>query len=98
MAEAANKVVSDSLLKARQYYENRNYGRAFAHYLVVFQLLEPDARQQYEKEFATTLHLWGSLLHKRGKFDDVFRCYRLATTYFPNSVEIINNLGVHSLK
>lgn len=99
MAESGNiKILADSLLKAKKYHEEKNYGRAFAHYLVVFQLLQPEARKSYQKEFIDILYLWGSILHRREKYEDVFRCYNLALTYFPACVDILNNLGVHALK
>lgn len=91
-------VTENSLEKARKYSQDRNYGRAFAHYLVVFQLSRPEERKQYEKDFVTVLHIWGSTLYKKGRYEDIFRCYNLALSYFPNNVEILNNLGVHALK
>lgn len=99
MAEVNVAVVAlSSLEKARKYTVEKNYGRAFAHYLVVFQLLEPEARKNYESEFVCVLHVWGNLLYNRAQYDDVFRCYNLALSYFPDNVEILNNIGVHALK
>ncbi|GLV33091.1 Arginine methyltransferase 2 [Carabus blaptoides fortunei] len=92
------KVIEDSLIKGRKYSEEGNFGRSFAHYLVVLHLIPPYLRQEFEEEFTHVLNHWGNELHRRSEYEDVFRCYHIAVKYFPTNVDILNHLGAHALK
>lgn len=82
----------NSLERAKIYLHERNYGRAFAHYLVYFQLVE-DGRGDHEKEFANTLAIWGKVLEQNNRVEDLCKCYLQGLNYFPSNTKILNNFG-----
>lgn len=87
----------ESLEKAKIYYANGNYGRAFAHYLVYFQLY-PNERSNHQHDFVIILCNWGLFLEEQNRIEDLCKCYIQAMTYFPRSCIILNNFGAHLLR
>ncbi|KRT83852.1 Tetratricopeptide repeat-containing protein, partial [Oryctes borbonicus] len=76
---------------------NSNYGRAFAHYLVFFELVG-HKKDKYEKQFAEILCVWGKFLEERNQVEDLCKCYLQALNYFPLNTQILNNFGAHLLR
>lgn len=91
-------IAEESLENARKYLKENNYGRAFAHYLIVLQLLDSELRKDFEEEFCFTWLLWKNTLHERRKYIDVITCHDLAESYFPKGVKELNDFGILSLK
>lgn len=95
--EIQKKVGLDSLAKARLYNENRTYGRAFAHYLVYFQLF-PSNKTDHLEDFVSTLYNWGIYLESTDRVENLCKCYIQAMTHFPENTVILNNFGAHLLR
>lgn len=91
------KVVEESLAKAKHYSASKNYGRAFAHYLVCFELDE-NLKSQNVSDFADILCVWGNILVGQERFADLYKCYQQALHYLPHDVNILNNFGSHLLR
>lgn len=93
------KVAVDSFKKAKNYEKVSNYGRAFAHYLVFFELIESlQKRRKCEKQFTEVLCIWGKLLEERNQIEHLCKCYLQGLNYFPLNVQILNNFGAHLIR
>ncbi len=83
-----------SLESAENCLVQANYGRAFAHYLLVLKLT-PDKKAEIKSNFTLALREWGQELEKQNRLDDVFMCYQQACELFPECDIMLNNIGAH---
>lgn len=90
-------VSEDSLIKAVNYFNNRNYGRAFAHFMVFFQLC-PEQKHDYELIFSLALNNFGIELEERNEIENLCKVYIQGMNYFPDSLYILNNFARHLIR
>lgn len=82
------EVSNNSLLQAKRYTIEGNYGRAFAHYLVYLELCKID-RNKVEEEFIDILIKWLDVLTLHQRNDDILNCLQSAFEYFPRNCTIL---------
>ena len=70
----------------------RDYGRAFARYLLVLKL-SPDRKMDVREDFTLALREWGEELEKCGRVTDLLRCYDQGCQLFPECEAILSNMG-----
>lgn len=97
LQEAALRVSQDSLHKALAYFNESNYGRAFAHFLVFFQLC-PDKKFEYESTFTIALNNFGIELDERNEVENICKVYIQGMNYFPDNLFILNNFARHLIR
>lgn len=72
--------------------QQRNYGRAFAHYLLVLKL-QPWQKPEIKDNFTLALKEWAEQLEHAGRMQDLFTCYEQACQLFPECEAMLNNMG-----
>lgn len=92
--EACLEVAKRSRKQAEAYLERGNAGRAFAHFLLALKLC-PSWKVELSQHFTSALCSWGETLDQQQRYKDLFNCYEQALEVFPNSEEVLNNLGTH---
>uniref|UniRef100_A0A1B6CI22 Tetratricopeptide repeat protein n=1 Tax=Clastoptera arizonana TaxID=38151 RepID=A0A1B6CI22_9HEMI len=92
--EAKITVGLKSKQQAELYSQCGNFGRAFAHYLVVLKLL-PEFKEELKTTFSSTLCTWGEKLESQSRYADLFQCYEQAIEVFPENEQVLCNLGAH---
>lgn len=70
----------------------RDYGRAFARYLLVLKL-SPDLKSDIRENFTLALREWGEELETSGRVTDLLQCYDQACQLFPECEAILSNMG-----
>jgi len=70
----------------------RDYGRAFARYLLVLKLT-PDLKSDIRENFTLALREWGEELEMSGRVTDLLQCYDQACQLFPECEAILSNMG-----
>ena len=91
--ERASALVQESLRCASNCLKLKNYGRAYAHFLLVLQL-KPDLKQTSLKEdFVLSLKEWTEHLERLGRIEDLFKCYDQTCDIFPECDVAMNNIG-----
>lgn len=91
------RVSEDSLFKAITYFNNRNYGRSFAHFLVFFQLT-PSRKHDYELTFTLALNNFGIELEESNEIENLCKIYIQGMNYFPENLLILNNFARHLIR
>lgn len=81
-----------SLKEAHRCFANQNYGMAFAHYLVVFEMI-PEEKVPNEIDFVIALRLWAEMLEDEQHVEDLCKIFIQAMNAFPNSVDIHHEFG-----
>ncbi|XP_029459595.1 protein arginine N-methyltransferase 9 [Rhinatrema bivittatum] len=89
-----SQLVSRSLQSAQHCLENRDFGTAYAHYLLVLNLA-PELRNDLKEMFQFTLFKWAEELAALGRTRDVLDCYEQALELFPTAEVICNSMGEH---
>lgn len=97
MQETATRVSIDSLSKALSYFNSSNYGRAFAHFLVFFQLC-PEQKYVHESTFTVALNNFGIELEERNEIENLCKIYIQGMNYFPDNLFILNNFARHLIR
>ncbi|CAH1777609.1 unnamed protein product [Owenia fusiformis] len=88
------KVGKRSLESAKKCIEEKNFGRAFAHFLLAQQLLpklKTDA--EIKNDFVYVLSQWTAELKEKGRIEDVLQCYEQACEICPENEVVHNNMG-----
>jgi len=88
----ASKIAQMSLANARYCLEVKDYGRAFAHYLL-FLKLEAENSTSVFSEFAHASKEWFEKLENEKRFEDLFKCFDQACDLYPNHSVVLNNIG-----
>ena len=83
-----------SLQSAQACLLQRNYRRAFAHYLLVLRI-QPERRAEIKDNFVLALREWAEQLEQAGRLQDMFTCYQQACELFPDCETMLNNMGAH---
>ena len=86
------RIAQVSLSSARACLVKKNYGRAFANFLL-FLKLAPRRCDEVRNEFSVAMREWSETLERDGKINDLFKCYDQACELFPNHDVILNNIG-----
>lgn len=94
---AAKEFGVHSLKLAELYCLSKEYGKAFAHYLIYLEMC-PENREDWKREFIAVLYNWCNALEESGRIVDIFMTYNQALHYYPSSVEILSNLGAHLIR
>ncbi|XP_050416790.2 protein arginine N-methyltransferase 9 [Patella vulgata] len=90
--DKAKFIVETSLKSANTCLLNRNYGRAFAHYLLVFKL-DSSFKNKLKKDFTYVMREWTEELETQNRIEDLFKCYEQACDVFPECETALNNIG-----
>ncbi|KAG9480066.1 hypothetical protein GDO78_011857 [Eleutherodactylus coqui] len=93
-AQAAGRreLLSRSLRSAELCLRERDYGTAYAHFLLVLSLA-PELRADYKETFQYALFRWAEELYSLSRNQDLFNCYEQALELFPNDDVICNSMG-----
>ena len=81
-----------SLSKARHCLELRDYGRAFAYFLLFLKLKPQNAKEVFI-EFAFTSEQWFDKLETEKRLTDLFLCHDQACELYPKHEMILNSIG-----
>ncbi|XP_071087204.1 protein arginine N-methyltransferase 9-like [Haliotis cracherodii] len=85
-------VWQSSLASAKQCILKKNYGRAFAHFLLVLKLC-PGMKSALKDDFVLSMREWTEGLERQGRMHDMFKCYDQACELFPECEAALNNIG-----
>ncbi|KAM8970500.1 protein arginine N-methyltransferase 9 isoform 2-T2 [Sarcophilus harrisii] len=88
------ELVSRSLQSAQHCLAGRDFGTAYAHYLLVLSLA-PELRDDVKETFQYTLLKWAEELDSLNRVQDLFGCYEQALELFPDDEVICNSIGEH---
>ncbi|XP_068961588.1 protein arginine N-methyltransferase 9 isoform X2 [Petaurus breviceps papuanus] len=88
------ELVSRSLQSAQHCVASRDFGTAYAHYLLVLSLA-PELRDDVKETFQYTLLKWAAELDSLNRVQDLFGCYEQALELFPDDEVICNSIGEH---
>ncbi|XP_001376690.1 protein arginine N-methyltransferase 9 isoform X2 [Monodelphis domestica] len=88
------ELVSRSLQSAQHCLASRDFGTAYAHYLLVLSLA-PELRDDVKETFQYTLLKWAEELYSLNRVQDLFGCYEHALELFPDDEVICNSIGEH---
>ena len=92
MMSSGRKIAQVSLSSARSCLGKKNYGRAFANFLL-FLKLAPERCEEVRNEFSVAMREWSESLERDRKIVDLFKCYDQACEMFPNHDTVLNNIG-----
>lgn len=81
-----------SLVNAKKCIESKNYGRAFANFLL-FLKLDPNHSSDVYMEFALASKKWFEKLEQEQRLCDLFKGYDQACEMYPNHEMVLNNIG-----
>ncbi|XP_055974911.1 protein arginine N-methyltransferase 9 [Sorex fumeus] len=95
-AEAAGRdeLLSRSLQSAEHCLGARDFGTAYAHYLLVLSLA-PELKDGVKETFQYTLFRWAEELDALNRTQDLLGCYEQAFELFPDDEVICNSMGEH---
>ncbi|XP_013393172.1 protein arginine N-methyltransferase 9 isoform X1 [Lingula anatina] len=85
-------LVSKSIQAAERCMQQKNYGRAFAHYLLVCRL-QPAKKHDIKETFSTAFREWSDELERKCRWEDLFKCFDQACQFFPECEQMLNNMG-----
>ncbi|ESO88508.1 hypothetical protein LOTGIDRAFT_71709, partial [Lottia gigantea] len=85
-------LIESSLKSANTCTLDRNYGRAFAHYLLVLKLNDT-LKQSLKTDFTYVMREWTEELERQDRIEDLFKCYEQACEVFPECETALNNIG-----
>uniref|UniRef100_A0A6I8NF26 Protein arginine methyltransferase 9 n=1 Tax=Ornithorhynchus anatinus TaxID=9258 RepID=A0A6I8NF26_ORNAN len=88
------ELVSRSLHSAQHCLDSRDFGTAYAHYLLVLNLA-PELKGDVKETFQYTLFRWAEELDALSRIPDLFGCYEQALELFPDDEVICNSMGEH---
>ncbi|KAL7982008.1 hypothetical protein Chor_001065 [Crotalus horridus] len=88
------ELVSRSLQSAQHCLEDRDFGTAYAHYLLVLNIA-PEFKNDVKEAFQLTLFKWAEELDSLSRIQDLFDCYEHALELYPNDEVIYNSMGEH---
>ncbi|XP_014667348.1 PREDICTED: putative protein arginine N-methyltransferase 9 [Priapulus caudatus] len=88
------KVVSKSRVSAHHYIEKGNYGRGFAHYLVVLQLSPDSQKHEVKDEFVWCLQTWTNQLAQAERYDDMFKAFEQAVEIYPECEDVYYTMAL----
>lgn len=83
-----------SIGKIGEYCEAGNYGRAFAHFILLLELdqYNPELLEEF---FVLVARKWCGCLERNEEIQNVRFCYTQALRYFPYNLELLNDFGAH---
>ncbi|XP_077984857.1 protein arginine N-methyltransferase 9-like [Glandiceps talaboti] len=81
-----------SLHSSSECLERKNYGKAFAHFLLVLKLV-PEWRVDVRHNFCLALTEWTTTLERLGRIHDMLECYQQAYEVDPDNEIIHNEMG-----
>ncbi|KAF2905693.1 hypothetical protein ILUMI_00477 [Ignelater luminosus] len=90
-------VAADSLKKVHNYLKEEDWARAFAHFLVIFELY-PDRKRNFEVEFENVLSHLRLRLESQNRIENIFNCYVQAIRHFPTNVRMLNDFASYWLR
>ncbi|XP_048189706.1 protein arginine N-methyltransferase 9 isoform X2 [Perognathus longimembris pacificus] len=94
MAAGRDELVSRSLQSAEHCLAARDFGTAYAHYLLVLSLA-PELKDGVKETFQYTLFKWAEELDALSRIQDLLSCYEQALELFPDDEVICNSMGEH---
>lgn len=86
------KISGQSLQSAKVCIAQGNYGRAFAHFLLVLKL-SPHKKSEIKEDYSLAMREWTEKLENEGKMADLFLCYEQTCDLFPENEVALNNVG-----
>ncbi|XP_007951996.1 protein arginine N-methyltransferase 9 [Orycteropus afer afer] len=89
-----NELVAQSLQSAEHCLGARDFGTAYAHYLLVLSLA-PELKDDVKETFQYTLFKWAEELYALNRIQDLLGCYEQALELFPDDEVICNSMGEH---
>ncbi|KAK3604567.1 hypothetical protein CHS0354_026258 [Potamilus streckersoni] len=92
MMSNVDKIADVSFTNAKRSLINKNYGRAFANFLL-FLKLAPERRNEVREDFSLAMREWAERLEREGRIGDLFKCYDQACELFPDNETVLNNIG-----
>ncbi|KAG8518373.1 Protein arginine N-methyltransferase 9 [Galemys pyrenaicus] len=93
-AAGRDELVSRSLQSAEHCLGARDFGTAYAHYLLVLSLA-PELKDDVKETFQYTLFRWAEELDALNRTQDLLGCYEQALELFPDDEVICNSMGEH---
>ncbi|KAM4834469.1 protein arginine N-methyltransferase 9 [Thomomys bottae] len=93
-ATGRDQLVSRSLQSAEHCLGARDFGTAYAHYLLVLSLA-PELKDGVKETFQYTLFKWAEELDALNRIQDLLSCYEQALELFPDDEVICNSMGEH---
>ncbi|XP_075055040.1 protein arginine N-methyltransferase 9 [Mixophyes fleayi] len=93
-AASRRELISRSVQSAEHCLRERDYGTAYAHFLLVLSLA-PELKDQFKETFQYALFKWAEELYSLNRSQDLFSCYEQALDLFPNDDVICNSMGEH---
>ncbi|XP_012884951.1 PREDICTED: putative protein arginine N-methyltransferase 9 [Dipodomys ordii] len=94
IAAGRDELVSRSLQSAEHCLGARDFGTAYAHYLLVLSLA-PELKDGVKETFQYTLFKWAEELDALNRIQDLLSCYEQALELFPDDEVICNSMGEH---
>ncbi|KAL3880349.1 hypothetical protein ACJMK2_032593 [Sinanodonta woodiana] len=92
MTSNVDKIAEVSITNAKRSLISKNYGRAFANFLL-FLKLAPERRNEVREDFSLAMREWAERLEGEGRIGDLFKCYDQACELFPDNETVLNNIG-----
>ncbi|XP_056418809.1 protein arginine N-methyltransferase 9 isoform X2 [Hyla sarda] len=86
------ELVARSVHSAEQCLRDRDYGTAYAHFLLVLSLA-PELKDHFKETFQYALFKWAEELYALNRSQDMFNCYEQALELFPRDDVICNSMG-----
>uniref|UniRef100_A0A8C5P4C5 Protein arginine N-methyltransferase 9 n=1 Tax=Jaculus jaculus TaxID=51337 RepID=A0A8C5P4C5_JACJA len=93
-AAGREQLLSRSLQSAEHCLGARDFGTAYAHYLLVLSLA-PELKDDVKETFQYTLFRWAEELDALNRIPDLLGCYEQALELFPDDEVICNSMGEH---
>ncbi|XP_044156330.1 LOW QUALITY PROTEIN: protein arginine N-methyltransferase 9 [Bufo gargarizans] len=91
-AARRRELISRSVHSAELCLRDRDYGTAYAHFLLVLSLA-PELKEEFKETFQYALFKWAEELYALSRNRDLFSCYEQALKLFPNDDVICNSMG-----
>ena len=89
---AEEELAFESLSSAEAFLQQFDYGKAFAHYLLVVQLM-PEKKAEVKEKFSLAFKEWSEELVDDDRVDELFKCYANAQELFPECETVVNTMG-----
>ena len=87
-----NSVSKRALQSAAECVQEGCYGRAFAHYILAFNL-DKEELKEHEETFCAVYNKWADDLISGGRIEDLFHCQEQVFELFPSYAPILNSIG-----
>ncbi|MEE6461339.1 hypothetical protein FKM82_001264 [Ascaphus truei] len=91
-AASKKELIARSVQSAQHCLQNRDYGTAYAHFLLVLSLA-PELKDGFKETFQYSLLKWAEELYALNRNRDLFNCYEQALELFPSDDVICNSMG-----